>query len=296
MYKLLSSDIELFKKQSLIFVKNRPWDSIVTKIGMFIHSSKFEQFIVFDGNIDETGDIYADGEDPFNSVSRSLCDRAIEIQKENYIRTKEIIWGITFTLHFDGEIKVEYNPRIPEWYEGNPTIDLDEEIKKETLTDSSTQSNIYQDGVKSLNIQSIYLACRKELELKTLKASNDWGMNIVDEWDIDLVIGGITFNIGDRQEFFEINVIGTYDERNQTFMWAWEHPSIPQDLQEVALIVKKYGEQYEIAELQQQLVYCSEEEAWNFTALAAHLAKADGAYRGKVNGNWIYIVFKNDSK
>ena len=101
MYKLLSSDIELFKKQSLIFVKNRPWDSIVTKIGMFIHSSKFEQFIVFDGNIDETGDIYADGEDPFNSISSSLCDRAIEIQKENYIRKKEIIWGITFTLHFD---------------------------------------------------------------------------------------------------------------------------------------------------------------------------------------------------
>ncbi|MCP5793556.1 hypothetical protein NL312_31995, partial [Klebsiella pneumoniae] len=82
----------------------------------------------------------------------SLCDRAIEIQKENYIRKKEIIWGITFTLHFDGEIKVEYNPRIPEWYEGNPTIDLEEKIKKETLTDSNNQSNIYQDGVKSLNI------------------------------------------------------------------------------------------------------------------------------------------------
>ncbi|MFC3903567.1 hypothetical protein SAMN05421749_102364 [Acinetobacter marinus] len=293
---LSNPDIELFKKQSLFFAKDRPWDKIVTKIGIYISSTEFEQYISYENIIDETGELYADDENPFESTCHALHDRSKEIQKEIYTKTGEAIWGLTFTLFKDESFQLEYDYQQPDWYEGNVLRDFEEAMKKENSLEAPDSSQDFEQHREIVDIESVYQSCREELILKTALASQAWGMDQIDQWDIDLVMGLISFTIGERIEVFEINVVGTYHVVEQTFMWAWDHPSIPEDLQEVASMVKDYGEEHDIVELQEHIVSCSEDDAWNFTALATHLAEADGAYRAESNGTLTFVVFRNDDE
>lgn len=205
----------------------------------------------------------------FDLIAPSLYLRKSIFESSNSKR----IWGFNLTLYSNNTFNIEYDYEKPEWYEEDPSFDFKNEIKKEISLDMDDSSQNFEQHREIVDIESVYQSCREELILKTSLASQAWDMDKIDQWDIDLVMGLISFTIGERIEVFEINVVGTYHVAEQTFMWAWDHPSIPEDLQEVASMVKDYGEEHDIVELQEHIVSCSEDDAWNFTALATHLAE-----------------------
>lgn len=104
----------------------------------------------------------------------------------------------------------------------------------------------------------------------------------------------VTFKVDDDLVFREVEIVGTYNTSDQTFMWAWDNPSVDEDLQEVAGMVREYGETYGIASFTTHHLKCSEDDAWNFAAVACHLAEAEGAYRGEFENGWVYFVFREE--
>jgi hypothetical protein len=131
----------------------------------------------------------------------------------------------------------------------------------------------------------------EELQLKTETHANAWGLGRTDRWDMNQQDGRLVFTSKKLTATALAQIIGTYSTQTGTWLWAWGHPSVLQPLQEHARRVREYGELHDIPALTTRKLECSEEEAWEFTALACHLCGAQGAYRGPVGPARVFMTF-----
>jgi hypothetical protein len=129
------------------------------------------------------------------------------------------------------------------------------------------------------------------LELKTGANDQTWGLGNA-AWNVDLDRGIIEFrNAKGWLISAPVQVIGTYDTRDGTFMWGWDHPSVPLHSANAAKSVHDYGKRHGLAKMTTRLVKISEQEAWQFTALADYLSSGIGAYRGPVGTTLVFMTF-----
>jgi len=100
-------------------------------------------------------------------------------------------------------------------------------------------------------------------------------------WSVDQETGLLTWKFQDgRVVTAPFQIVGTYNTRDGTFLWAWANSSIDEAYQEDAMALKAFGEEHGIDLLQQEEIECGEDVAWNLTGLAALLCKGNGAYLG----------------
>jgi len=118
-----------------------------------------------------------------------------------------------------------------------------------------------------------------------------WGLNGPDNtnWAVDLEKGIVTFIFSDKTVTAGVQVIGTL--HNGTFMWGWEHPSVPANFQKDALLAKKWGEENGLADYTTHVVPADDAKAWDFTAVAARLSNATGTYSGKTGETRVFMTF-----
>ncbi len=88
-----------------------------------------------------------------------------------------------------------------------------------------------------------------------------------------------------------VQIVGTYDTEDGTWLWAWDNPSIVPEIAEHAWCVREYGKQHGIADLTASKFKCDQMQAWEFTALACHLCENQGAYRGPVGTTFVFMTF-----
>lgn len=151
-------------------------------------------------------------------------------------------------------------------------------------------SNIATDifGAQAENIEAYF----KALQLKTHLADSTWGLGNAD-WDADLDAGTLTFTEGNKRIHTTMQVLGTYNTQDGTFLWAWAHPSVPHKLAQHALKVKAFAEAQGLEALLTPQLTCSELDCWKLTALAVHLSGAQCAYRGPAEPALVYMTFDN---
>ena len=129
--------------------------------------------------------------------------------------------------------------------------------------------------------------------LQTLTAAHDatWQLGQAD-WSVDQDVGTIEFTSPRGMiATAPVQIIGTYNTKDGTWLWGWDHPSVERRLREHAARVHAYGEQRGIAELTTRKLECSEERAWEYTALACKLSSAQGAYRGPTGELVVFMTF-----
>ena len=134
---------------------------------------------------------------------------------------------------------------------------------------------------------------RAKSGLETLTAANHqtWDLGGAD-WSVDLDEGVIEFQNSKRWLISApVQVIGTYDTRDGSFMWGWDHPSVPGHSARAAQLAFDYGKRHELADLTTNPVKIGEDEAWAYTALAAYLSESNGAYRGAMGTTLVYMTF-----
>ncbi|OAN65994.1 hypothetical protein A7X12_13800 [Sphingomonas sp. TDK1] len=111
------------------------------------------------------------------------------------------------------------------------------------------------------------------------------------DWSVDLDLGVIMFTAASYVATAPVQVIGTYNRRDGTFLWGWDHPSIPESRRADAKLARQFGEVHGLSRYTTRKVSCSETEAWQFTAVASYLAGATGTYRGNSGPTLIYMTF-----
>lgn len=130
------------------------------------------------------------------------------------------------------------------------------------------------------------------LRLQTAAHASAWHLGKEDNWSADQEAGHISFTFSDGTiAEADMQIIGTYNIGDGTFLWGWDHPSVKEPLRAHAKLEKAFGEQYGFAQYTERKIKCTEDEAWQFTAVAARLANANGAYRGPAGTALVYMTF-----
>lgn len=88
-----------------------------------------------------------------------------------------------------------------------------------------------------------------------------------------------------------VQIIGTHDPVTGSWLWGWDHPSVPAPLRRAAGRLRALGAQRRIATFTERHVPATEDEAWTWTALAALLDGAEGAYAAPNGCARVFLVF-----
>lgn len=137
-----------------------------------------------------------------------------------------------------------------------------------------------------------FARANNEIQLKTQFAQQTWGLGEGGTWGADLETGIITFQTGKGYEVTApVQVIGTLNSEDDTWLWGWDHPSVTEALAEHARLARDFGEEHGLAPYTTRKIDATQDQAWTFTALACHLAGAQGAYRGPAGPALIYMTF-----
>lgn len=111
-------------------------------------------------------------------------------------------------------------------------------------------------------------------------------------WAVDQDEGTITFtNSKGIRATAPVQIIGTYNTEDGTWLWGWDHPSVVPALAEAAATVKAYGDEHGVSDLVTRKLACSEDRCWAFTAVACELTEAQGAYRGPAGPALVFMTF-----
>lgn len=138
----------------------------------------------------------------------------------------------------------------------------------------------------------IITRANNEMQLRSQAAADMWGLDTA-TWGVDLHTGTITFTSNEKELTVTapVQVIGTYDTENSTWLWGWDHPSVSESLGEYARRVRDFGEQYHQEALTTRKIVASMDDAWEFTALACHLADGQGGYKGVSGSTCVFMVY-----
>jgi hypothetical protein len=136
--------------------------------------------------------------------------------------------------------------------------------------------------------------CYAGLQLKTGSHDRVWGLGEAD-WGADLKAGTLTFTTPTMQTVCSVQVIGTYNTQDGTFLWGWEHPSVPELLGAHARLVRDFAAEHGLNDLLLNPLGCTEDDIWAFGALATALGGAQGAYRGPAGTTLVMMTFSDVS-
>jgi hypothetical protein len=130
------------------------------------------------------------------------------------------------------------------------------------------------------------------LQAQTAAHSATWHFGEEENWEANQDTGEITFTFADGMTAqAEFQIIGTYNTQDGTFLWGWDHPSVIEPLRKSAELAKAWGKANHIESFITRKVNCTEMEAWQFTAVAARLSGANGAYRGPADATLVFMTF-----
>ena len=134
---------------------------------------------------------------------------------------------------------------------------------------------------------------KASVRLQTLTAAHERMWQIGEaSWGADLEAGTITFDSPNGMHVeAPVQVIGTYNTEEETWLWGWDHPSVQPPLDQHAKQVLEYGEQNGIADLTNRKLQCSSERCWELAAVTCLLSEAQGVYCGPSGPTLVFMTF-----
>jgi hypothetical protein len=143
------------------------------------------------------------------------------------------------------------------------------------------------------DFQTLKKTSVEEVEIKTTAHDKLRGLGKADRWDLDQEKGDLIFSFDDGiKAVAPAQIIGTYNSKDGTWLWAWANPSIDKALKKDAIKVREYGEKHRIEQLTKAKWAGTQEDAWAMAALAVKLCGAQGAYRGSAGAAlYVFMTF-----
>jgi hypothetical protein len=142
-----------------------------------------------------------------------------------------------------------------------------------------------------MNHQDFLAQSIEELRLKTAAHDRLWHLGEAD-WSVDQDAGEIVFSAPNGMvATCPVQIIGTFNTGDSTWLWAWDHPSVQPALAEHAIRLRDYGQANGITDLATRKLSATEERCWEFTALACKLNEAQGGYRGPAGSTLVFMTF-----
>lgn len=144
---------------------------------------------------------------------------------------------------------------------------------------------------EALDFESLLRDSMDELMARTQSHQEEWAFGTEEEWLLDQDAGQLTFKFPGRSSITPVQIIGTFNTQNATWLWAWANPLIADHLKADSLRLREYGEQWGIQRLTAPEWTAQESDCWYMAALACRLFGGQGAYRGPAADSHTIMVF-----
>lgn len=132
----------------------------------------------------------------------------------------------------------------------------------------------------------------REMRAKTDAHAREWRLGKESGWNVDQDKGEIEFTFADGSAVrAPVQIVGTYNREDRVFQWAWGHASVVAGMRRHAEAARHWGARNRQAKYASRAVPATQDEAFQFTAVAASLSGAKGVYRGQTGTAWVYMTF-----
>ena len=129
-------------------------------------------------------------------------------------------------------------------------------------------------------LEALIAASADDAQVANMLHNSQWGLGNEQSWHLDQASGQLLLTFADGSfALAPAQIVGSYHHKEHSFMWAWNHPSVLPALKRNAMVVKGFGKEQSAKELTRGSLVCTEQRAWELTALAMRLNQAKGAYR-----------------
>ncbi|MFV0260589.1 MAG: DUF6882 domain-containing protein [Acidimicrobiales bacterium] len=120
-----------------------------------------------------------------------------------------------------------------------------------------------------------------------------WGMSRATDFEGDLNEGWIRWTLPDMTAEAPMQLLGTWNPADESFLWGWDHPSAPPGSTVAAGAVKTFADKHGISELQTAKTTVAFDDGWPLAAIAVLLGDLQGIYRFEASpgGPWAYVGF-----
>ncbi len=131
-----------------------------------------------------------------------------------------------------------------------------------------------------------------ELKLKTNSHVNMWHMDEAD-WSINQDSGQIKFTDHSRKMIIvaDVQIIGSYNSSDSTWLWGWSNPSIRDELKAESIEFMKYCKGNGYTDLSSPKLQCDQNYAWKIAALVCMVSNKQGVYRGPSGPTGVFVSF-----
>ena len=129
------------------------------------------------------------------------------------------------------------------------------------------------------------------LRLQTEAHQGTWRLGKSERWDFSQHTAELVFTFPDMIVRAPAQIIGSFDSREGSWMWAWGNTSIADSLARDSVRVREYGKQHGIRRLTTAGWSGEEMDGWNMAALANRLCESNGVYRGPTGTTFVFFTF-----
>lgn len=120
---------------------------------------------------------------------------------------------------------------------------------------------------------------------------DDYKILSYERWDVDQKTGDLIFSDkGQPKLLARFQFVGSFSERDKSWLWSWGNASITPALYKRLEVMKGLGEKHRFKKLTERSWTGELNDAWEMAAVANYLLKAKGIYRAPFDGGYVFMV------
>lgn len=140
------------------------------------------------------------------------------------------------------------------------------------------------DTSTPFDVQTFIAQSMEGMQAATAAHCAAWHLDDAEQWSVDMDSGLIVFQLpGGMVATAPVQIIGTSNSEDGSFLWGWDHPSVPAELAEHAQLALAFGRAHGLQAYTTRKVACDDAQAWEFAAVAMRLGEANGTYRAQAS-------------
>lgn len=140
------------------------------------------------------------------------------------------------------------------------------------------------DITTPFDVQAFIAQSMAGMQAATTAHCATWHLDEAEQWSVDMDSGLIVFQLpGGVVATAPVQIVGTSNSKDGSFLWGWDHPSVPAELAEHAQLALAFGRAHGLQAYTTRKVDCDDSQAWEFAAVAMRLGEASGTYRAQAS-------------
>ena len=144
--------------------------------------------------------------------------------------------------------------------------------------------------MKNLTYTDYSEKCVEDLKSLQENFNKKYNLDWYENWFYDQATGLLTFSTGEKELNFKYLEVGTYSKNTNTWKWSWDNTNTLPKVKEKVSLIKDFGQKFNHQKLTSGYFESTEEEAWEFTAIATKIVNGISSYRPVSDHLLIFMV------